>query len=91
MGQGFQRIGGVRAQDWGKMFDTISVCLSKGLGPVGSVLLGTKAEIKQARKVRKLWWWHASGRVLAAGIYTLGHHIDRLKETFRAGNWAQCC
>lgn len=74
---------GESPKDWGKMFDTISVCLSKGLGcPVGSVLLGTKAEIKQARKVRKSFGggMRQAGFLAAAGIYALGHHIDRLKE-----------
>lgn len=69
--------------EWGQMFDTISVCLSKGLGcPVGSVLLGTKSGIKQARKVRKSFGggMRQAGFLAAAGIYALDYHIDRLKE-----------
>ncbi|MHA7130309.1 threonine aldolase family protein [Algoriphagus namhaensis] len=69
--------------DWGAQFDTISVCLSKGLGcPIGSVLLGTKADIKRARKVRKSFGggMRQAGFLAAAGIYALDHQVDRLKE-----------
>lgn len=69
--------------DWGAQFDTISVCLSKGLGcPIGSVLLGKKAHIKQARKVRKSFGggMRQAGFLAAAGIYALDHQVDRLKE-----------
>lgn len=69
--------------DWGAHFDTISICLSKGLGcPIGSVLLGTKVDIKRARKVRKVFGggMRQAGILAAAGIYALDHHIDRLKE-----------
>lgn len=69
--------------DWGAHFDTISICLSKGLGcPIGSVLLGTKADIKRARKVRKVFGggMRQAGILAAAGIYALDHHIYRLKE-----------
>lgn len=68
---------------WGAHFDTISICLSKGLGcPIGSVLLGTKVDIKRARKVRKVFGggMRQAGILAAAGIYALDHHIDRLKE-----------
>jgi len=74
---------GDNPKDWGVLFDTISVCLSKGLGcPVGSVLLGTKADIKQARKVRKAFGggMRQAGFLAAAGIYALNHHVERLKE-----------
>jgi threonine aldolase len=74
---------GENPKEWGQIFDTISVCLSKGLGcPVGSVLLGTKAEIKRARKVRKAFGggMRQAGFLAAAGIYALDHHIGRLKE-----------
>lgn len=70
-------------KDWGAMFDTISICLSKGLGcPVGSVLLGTKADIKRARKVRKAFGggMRQAGFLAAAAIYALEHHVDRLRE-----------
>jgi len=69
--------------DWGAHFDTISICLSKGLGcPIGSVLLGTKSDIKRARKVRKVFGggMRQAGILAAAGIYALDHQIDRLKE-----------
>jgi threonine aldolase len=74
---------GENPADWGKQFDTISICLSKGLGcPVGSVLLGSKLDIKRARKVRKVFGggMRQAGFLAAAGIYALGNHIDRLKE-----------
>lgn len=74
---------GEKPVDWGAHFDTISICLSKGLGcPVGSVLLGTKADIKRARKVRKVFGggMRQAGFLAAAGIYALDHQVDRLKE-----------
>ncbi|WP_373523628.1 low specificity L-threonine aldolase [Aquiflexum sp.] len=74
---------GDHPKDWGSLFDTISVCLSKGLScPVGSVLLGTKADIKQARKVRKAFGggMRQAGFLAAAGIYALDNHVERLKE-----------
>ena len=72
--------------DWGKLFDTISICLSKGLGcPIGSVLLGSKADIKRARKVRKVFGggMRQAGFLAAAGIYALDHQVARLKEDHR--------
>lgn len=69
--------------DWGAHFDTISVCLSKGLGcPIGSVLLGSKSDIKRARKVRKSFGggMRQAGFLAAAAIYALDHQVDRLKE-----------
>ncbi|OOG75214.1 low specificity L-threonine aldolase [Algoriphagus sp. A40] len=74
---------GERPSDWGAQFDTISICLSKGLGcPIGSVLLGSKADIKRARKVRKVFGggMRQAGFLAAAGIYALDHQVDRLKE-----------
>jgi len=73
-------------KDYGQLFDSISVCLSKGLGtPMGSVLLGTTDFIKQARRVRKRLGggWRQSGYLAAAGIYALDHNINRLKEDHR--------
>ncbi len=70
-------------KDYGRMFDTISICLSKGLGaPVGSVLLGSHEMIQRARRVRKVLGggWRQAGYLAAAGIYALDHHIERLKE-----------
>ncbi|MEA5260004.1 GntG family PLP-dependent aldolase [Arcicella aquatica] len=69
--------------EYGKVFDSMSVCLSKGLGtPIGSVLLGTKAFIKKAKRVRKRLGggWRQAGYLAAAGIYALDHNINRLKE-----------
>ncbi|WP_339922515.1 GntG family PLP-dependent aldolase [uncultured Cyclobacterium sp.] len=74
---------GERPFDWGKMFDTISVCLSKGLGcPVGSVLLGSQADIKKARKIRKALGggMRQAGLLAAAGIYALDHNVFRLED-----------
>ena len=72
--------------EWGKLFDTISICLSKGLGcPIGSVLLGTTADIKRAKKVRKAFGggMRQAGFLAAAGIYALDHQVARLKEDHR--------
>ena len=66
---------------YGCIFDSISICLSKGLGaPVGSVLLGNAAFIKQARRVRKLMGggMRQAGYLAAAGIYALENNISRL-------------
>jgi threonine aldolase len=74
---------GAKPADHGQYFDTISVCLSKGMGcPVGSVLLGTKQLIKKARRIRKVMGggWRQAGFLAAAGIYSLDHNIDRLAE-----------
>lgn len=71
------------ASDYGQVFDTISVCLSKGLGaPVGSLLLGSNQHIKEARRVRKKLGggMRQAGFMAAAGIYALQHHIQRLAE-----------
>jgi threonine aldolase len=71
------------AMEWGALFDTVSICLSKGLGaPVGSVLLSSKENIARARRVRKAFGGNMrqSGYLAAAGIYALDHHVDRLKE-----------
>jgi threonine aldolase len=70
-------------QQYGQVFNSISICLSKGLGcPVGSLLLGNKAFIKQARRVRKAMGggWRQAGFLAAAGIYALDNHVNRLKE-----------
>ncbi len=69
--------------DLGKLFDSISVCLSKGLGaPVGSVLLGDAEFIRKARRVRKVFGggMRQAGYLAAAGIYALDNNITRLKD-----------
>ncbi len=74
---------GISTQNVGNMFDSISICLSKGLGcPVGSVLTGSKDFINEARRYRKVMGggMRQAGIIAAAGIYALDHHIDRLKE-----------
>lgn len=74
---------GDKAANYGKYFDGISICLSKGLGaPVGSVLLSTKATINQARRIRKVLGggMRQAGFLAAAGIYALDHHVQRLAE-----------
>ncbi|HAA16970.1 MAG TPA: threonine aldolase [Cytophagales bacterium] len=68
---------------YGPLFDTISICLSKGLGaPVGSVLLGAQDTITRARRVRKVFGggMRQAGYLAAAGIYALENHMDRLDE-----------
>ena len=73
---------GDKAADYGKCFDGVSVCLSKGLGaPVGSVFLADKQTIKYARRVRKVFGggMRQAGFLAAAGIYALEHHVERLK------------
>lgn len=70
-------------QQYGELFDTISVCLSKGLGcPVGSVLLGTKDHIGKALRIRKIFGggMRQAGYLAAAGIYALDNHIERLAQ-----------
>jgi threonine aldolase len=74
------------ALEHGNLFDSVSICLSKGLGaPVGSLLIGNSAFIRQARRVRKVFGggMRQAGYLAAAGIYALDHHIGRLKEDHR--------
>ena len=70
--------------DYGKYFDSISICLSKGLGaPVGSVLVVRNKELEvKARRMRKVFGggMRQAGFLAAAGTYALDHHIKRLKE-----------
>ena len=68
---------------YGKIFNSISVCLSKGLGaPVGSVLLGNKNFIQKARRIRKVFGggMRQAGVLAAAGIYALQNNINRLAQ-----------
>ncbi|WP_299986369.1 GntG family PLP-dependent aldolase [uncultured Pontibacter sp.] len=74
---------GENPQEYGTYFDSISICLSKGLGaPVGSLLLGTKEFIKKSRRIRKVLGGgiRQGGYLAAAGIYALDHHVERLAE-----------
>ncbi|WP_336514183.1 low-specificity L-threonine aldolase [Pollutibacter soli] len=71
-----------KPETYGKLFDSISICLSKGLGaPVGSLLLGKAPFIKKARRIRKVFGggMRQAGMLAAAGLYALNHHVDRLK------------
>jgi len=74
---------GENPKQYGELFDTISVCLSKGLGcPIGSVLLGKKELMKGALRVRKILGggMRQVGYLAAAGLYALDHHIERLSK-----------
>lgn len=82
------------AHDLGPLFDTISICLSKGLGcPVGSVLLGSKEKIRNARRIRKVLGggMRQAGFLAAAGIFALDHNIDRLKEDHSRAKQIESC
>jgi len=74
---------GVEAQDICQHFDSVSICLSKGLGcPIGSVLVGDVELIKGARRLRKMLGggMRQAGVIAASGIYALQHHVQRLAE-----------
>jgi threonine aldolase len=70
-------------RQYGELFDTISVCFSKGLGcPVGSVLVGSKEHIDKALRIRKVFGggMRQAGYLASAAIYALEHHVERLSE-----------
>lgn len=72
--------------DYGKLFDSISICISKGLGaPVGSVLLGPRDFINKSRRIRKVFGggMRQAGYLAAACIYALDHHVERLRDDHR--------
>jgi threonine aldolase len=74
---------GVSFAEYGAEFDTVSVCLSKGLGaPVGSVLVGSAAAMAEARVWRKRYGggMRQTGILAAAGLHALDHHIERLAD-----------
>ncbi len=69
--------------DLGAIFDSISICFSKGLGaPVGSALISSKENIYRARRIRKVFGggMRQAGSLAAAASYALDHHVERLKE-----------
>lgn len=69
--------------EWAGPFDTVSFCLSKGLGaPVGSLVCGTRDQIRVVHRLRKMFGggMRQAGILAAAGIYALEHHVDRLAE-----------
>ena len=81
---------GVPIADICQHFDTISICLSKGLGcPVGSVLVGDAETVGQARRWRKMvgGGMRQAGILAAAGLYALEHHIDRLQDDHEKAAW----
>ncbi|HVZ25477.1 MAG TPA: GntG family PLP-dependent aldolase [Sediminibacterium sp.] len=74
---------GESPEQYGSVFDSISVCLSKGLGsPVGSILLGSTPFIKKARRIRKVLGggMRQAGMLAAAGLYALQNQVTRLQE-----------
>lgn len=74
---------GEAPRDWGAEFDSLSICLSKGLGaPVGSLLLGSREFIAKARRLRKGFGggMRQIGFLCAAGLYALQHHVERLAD-----------
>ena len=77
---------GIEAATMAAPFDTVSICLSKGLGcPVGSLLVGSKAQIAIAYRFRKMYGggMRQAGLLAAAGIYALDHNIERLADDHR--------
>jgi threonine aldolase len=74
---------GISAQTYGRYVDTVSICLSKGLGaPVGSVLVGDRETVDRARYFRKMYGggMRQAGILAAAGLYALEHNVSRLAE-----------
>jgi threonine aldolase len=74
---------GRKPGEYGALFDSISICLSKGLGaPVGSVLLGNRDFIRQGQRIRKVLGgaMRQAGYIAAAGIYALRNNVERLSE-----------
>jgi threonine aldolase len=72
---------GISLQEYGQCCDSVTVCLSKGLGaPVGSVLAGTREFIDKAHRYRKMWGggMRQVGILAAAGLYAIEHHVQRL-------------
>ena len=70
-------------KDYGSLFNSISICLSKGLGaPVGSVLIGSEEFIRRARRIRKVFGggMRQAGYIAAAGIYALENNVERLEQ-----------
>ena len=74
---------GIAPAEYGREFDTVSVCLSKGLGcPLGALVAGSRERMAQARRFKHLFGgaMRQAGIVAAAGIYALDHHVDRLAD-----------
>ncbi len=78
---------GVALSDYGRLFDTVSVCFSKGLGaPIGSVLVSSADRIARTRVWRKRLGggWRQAGLLAAAASYALDHHVERLADDHEA-------
>lgn len=76
-------VDGTDPRQWGALFHSISICLSKGLGaPVGSVLTGTRSFIREARRTRKRFGggMRQAGIIAAGALHALEHHVGRLKD-----------
>jgi threonine aldolase len=74
---------GIRPHEYGQWADSVSVCLSKGLGaPIGSLVAGSKEFIHRVHRFRKMFGggMRQVGIIASAGLYALDHHMDRLKE-----------
>ncbi len=74
---------GIPLREYGQWADSVSVCLSKGLGaPIGSLVAGSKTFIDRVHRFRKMFGggMRQVGIIAAAGLYALEHHLDRLKE-----------
>lgn len=74
---------GIKAHEYAELADSVSVCLSKGLGaPIGSLVAGSKDFINRVHRFRKMFGggMRQAGIIAAAGIYALDHHIERIKE-----------
>lgn len=81
---------GIDKKEYGKPFDSVSICLSKGLGaPVGSVLVGTKDDIKKARRIRKVFGggMRQVGYLAAAGLFAIENNITRLKDDHKRAKY----
>ena len=75
--------GGASAADYGREVDTVTLCLSKGLGcPLGAIIAGSQERMARARRFKHLFGgaMRQAGLVAAAGLYALDHHVDRLAE-----------
>jgi threonine aldolase len=77
---------GEQARDHGQLFDSVSICFSKGLGaPIGSVLIGNHDFIYKSRRIRKVFGggMRQAGHLASAAIFAINHNIKRLKEDHR--------
>jgi threonine aldolase len=81
---------GIKPHEYAQWADSVSVCLSKGLGaPIGSIVAGSKTFIDRVHRFRKMFGggMRQVGIIAAAGIYALDHHIERLGEDHQNAKW----